>query len=332
VFALSQVYRPGVTLCVILWAFYIMAKKNGYELSRRWFDFAFENKEAKTTHTAIFMWIVELNNRLGWKEEFGLPTGETMDGLSIGNKNTYSSAINDLVKWKFIEIVRDSKNQYESRVIRICRDESEPALIRPLDRALLRHSTGHRSGIAPGTVPIDKQQTSKPVNQEQQTIIPEGEPPVSSEPDSSQMPKSEKPKRKVAPKEKGDTTPPGLTEQFVEPYDKFLRFHTSAGEKVTPGGRKALKEIIHHLLKIASENRGNGHESDEDRAVDIWRIILDRHQNWDKFHQGQLKLEQINSNLVNIMASIKSQKQNGKQLDAEQLAAQAMHHFNTQGN
>lgn len=180
-----------------------MAKKNGYELSRRWFDFAFENKEAKTTHTAIFMWIVELNNRLGWKDEFGLPTGETMDGLSIGNKNTYSSAINDLVNWKFIEIVRDSKNQYESRIIKICRSESEPALIRPLDRALLRHSIGHRSGIdtgtGSGTVPIDKPKTKnqKPLNQKPETIPTE----VGHEYHSPKITEDEE-KKKVAEKKK----------------------------------------------------------------------------------------------------------------------------------
>ena len=46
----------------------------GYELSRKWFDFAFEKKEAKTQHTALYLWIIELNNRLGWKVEFQLAT------------------------------------------------------------------------------------------------------------------------------------------------------------------------------------------------------------------------------------------------------------------
>ena len=85
----------------------------GYELSRKWFDFAFEKKEAKTQHTALYLWIIELNNRLGWKVEFGLPTNGTMEGLSIGNKNTYLSALKDLKDWGFIDIIRESKNQYQ---------------------------------------------------------------------------------------------------------------------------------------------------------------------------------------------------------------------------
>jgi len=37
---------------------------NGYQLTRRWFNFAFEKTEAKAQHTAIYCWLVELNNML----------------------------------------------------------------------------------------------------------------------------------------------------------------------------------------------------------------------------------------------------------------------------
>lgn len=311
----------------------LMAKKNGYDLSRRWFDFAFENKEAKTTHTAIFMWIVELNNRLGWKEEFGLPTGETMEGLSIGNKNTYSDAIKDLVKWKFIEIVRDAKNQYESRIIKICRDESEPALIRPLDLALLQHRRQHSTGTDTGTVPIDKQinnETIKPLNQE--TLIPGSELPGGSE-KAIPSDTGSKPKRKVPPKEKGETKPETITQRFLEAYDIFLNERTGSGEKFSVPGRAGLKKIIDHLR--AQVKKKNPDEDDifiENQTVHVWNVILQYFDKWDKFHQGQLKLEQINSNLVNIMASIKSQKQNGKHIDPEQLAAEAMQFYDNQRN
>jgi len=98
-------------------------KTNGYDLSRRLFDFAFEHAEAKCQHTALFMWIIELNNRLGWKEQFGLPTHATMEGLHIGNKSTYINALRDLAKWNFIQIVKESKNQYASTVVSLCRSK-----------------------------------------------------------------------------------------------------------------------------------------------------------------------------------------------------------------
>jgi hypothetical protein len=138
-------------------------KTNGYDLSRRWFDFAFENAEAKCQHTALFMWIIELNNRLGWKEQFGLPTHATMEGLHIGNKSTYINALRDLAKWNFIQIVSESKNQYASTVVSLCRSKKVTAHVTALDTALIHQS----NGIDMGSVPIDKQrnqETKKPRN------------------------------------------------------------------------------------------------------------------------------------------------------------------------
>ncbi len=140
-------------------------KTNGYDLSRRWFDFAFENAEAKCQHTALFMWIIELNNRLGWKEQFGLPTHATMEGLHIGNKSTYINALRDLAKWNFIQIVSESKNQYASTVVSLCRSKKATAQVTALDTALIQQS----NDIDTGSVPIDKQrnqETKKPRNQE----------------------------------------------------------------------------------------------------------------------------------------------------------------------
>lgn len=136
---------------------------NGYQLTRKWFDFAFDNKEAKSHHTALYCWCVELNNRLGWKQEFGLPTIATMEGLSIGNKNTFLDALKDLVKWKFIEVIQESKNQNSSRIIRLCHSENATALYTALDSAIIQQCNSTDAD----TVPIVKQlnqETIKPLN------------------------------------------------------------------------------------------------------------------------------------------------------------------------
>ena len=140
---------------------------DGYKLSRCWFDFAFEKKEAKYIHTAIFMWAVELNNRLSWKPEFGLPTHDTMEGLSIGNKNTYLSALKDLETWGFIKIIAPSKNQFQACIISIIPKYRRSDNATALDTALIRHCTQHGYGIASGIDTIDKprnQETIKPRN------------------------------------------------------------------------------------------------------------------------------------------------------------------------
>lgn len=148
---------------------------NSYILTRKWFDFAFEHPECKVYHTALFCWIIELNNRLGWKPQFGLPTHDTMEGLSIGNKNTYLSALRDLAKWGFIEIIKESKNQYQACIIEICRSKSEPAQQSALDTALIQHSiqqcSGTGSGIDTSIVPIDKPINQETLNQETISII-----------------------------------------------------------------------------------------------------------------------------------------------------------------
>jgi hypothetical protein len=142
---------------------------NGYELTRKWFDFAFEKAEAKAYHTAVFCWIIELNNRLGWKSEFGLPTNESMEGLSIGSKATYLQVISDLSKWGFIKIIKPSKNQFQATIISICRIEKGTAYTTALDTALVRQEVQHWNGIGTSIVPIDKQRNKeikKPINQE----------------------------------------------------------------------------------------------------------------------------------------------------------------------
>lgn len=147
---------------------------NGYELSRAWFDFAFEKKEAKVQHTALYLWIVELNNRLGWKKEFGIPTLDTMEGLSIGNKGTYLTTLKDLQDWGFITIVKEAKNQYQACIISICHSKNDTAQATALDTALSQHSTQHCNGtsnsidnsIGFSTAPIDKQLNNQTIKQE----------------------------------------------------------------------------------------------------------------------------------------------------------------------
>jgi hypothetical protein len=88
---------------------------------------------------------MELANRLGWKDEFGLPSNTAMECLSIGNWKTYKHALEDLVTWGFIEIVQASKNQYQSCVIKICPVTNDKALPRALPKALIRHEQEHDS-------------------------------------------------------------------------------------------------------------------------------------------------------------------------------------------
>ena len=150
------------------------SQPTGYTLSRRWFEFCVNKKEAKCTHTAVYLWIVELNNRLLWKKEFGLPSADTMELLSIGNKNTYLDVLRDLQKWGFIKIIKESLNQYQACIITLCHVKSAT----PLDTPLIQHekvayqnsnSTEHSIGVSIDT--IDKQQNNKTTKQKDASIL-----------------------------------------------------------------------------------------------------------------------------------------------------------------
>lgn len=148
---------------------------NWYELSRQFFDFAFENHKCWVYHTAIYMLAIEQNNRYGWKKEFWFPTAYNCDVLWIGNRNTYLSALKDLVDWWFIEIICESKNQFKATIISLCHIKidiaTDTAWYTALDKALIWQGIWHWYAIDT----IDKQvnnETKKQVNNETIEIIP----------------------------------------------------------------------------------------------------------------------------------------------------------------
>lgn len=91
----------------------ININKNGYQLTKAWFDFVFESKESvRPIHTALYLWIVELNNRLHWEDIFGLPTEYSMQAIGVKGYQHYKKALDDLVSWGFISFVSKSQNQH----------------------------------------------------------------------------------------------------------------------------------------------------------------------------------------------------------------------------
>ena len=132
---------------------------NGYELSRNFCDWAFENPDkVKPIHYAIYYFSIEHCNRLGWKDKFGLPSQMVMEAIGVKNWRTYSAGLNDLVDFGFIEMVETSKNQYSSNIVAIVKNTKAPT--KALDKALSKHSTKHSQS----TVSINKQETIKQIN------------------------------------------------------------------------------------------------------------------------------------------------------------------------
>jgi hypothetical protein len=132
---------------------------NSYQLSRTFFDWCFENPEKiSPTHIAMYFFIIEHCNRLGWKEKFGLPTIMVKDAIGIRNFRTYTKTLNDLVEWGFIIMIEKSKNQYSSNIVAIVKNAK--AHTKALDKAMQKQLQKQSNSI----VSIDKQEI------EQETI------------------------------------------------------------------------------------------------------------------------------------------------------------------
>lgn len=127
---------------------------NSYDLSRKWFDWTFENPERiNPNHTALYFFIIEHCNRLGWKEKFGLPTTMAKEAIGIRSYNTYINTLNDLVEFGFVKLIEKSKNQYSSNIVALSNFDKAPD--KALDKALIKHGTKQRES----TDSINKQET-----------------------------------------------------------------------------------------------------------------------------------------------------------------------------
>lgn len=136
----------------------------GYDLSRAWFDWCFENTEKITpNHTALFFFAIEHCNRLGWKEKFGFPMEMAKNAIGIKNYRTYSKTFDDLVEWGFFVVHQKSKNQWSANIIAIAKntqanaEANTTAPTKALDKAIHQHLQKHSQKQVHGTVGIDKQ-------------------------------------------------------------------------------------------------------------------------------------------------------------------------------
>ena len=138
---------------------------NGYDLSRKWFDWSFENPERiNPNHTALYFFIIEHCNRLGWKEKFGLPTTMAKEAIGIRSYNTYINTLNDLVDFGFINLIEKSKNQYSSNIVALSNFDKAPD--KALDKAMIKHGTKQRESNSS----INKQETNKQETIEQRKL------------------------------------------------------------------------------------------------------------------------------------------------------------------
>lgn len=140
-----------------------LEKMNSYDLSRAWFDFAFDNPDkVKPVHTAIYFFAIEHCNRLGWKKKFGFPTSMVMEANGIKSYSSYKKHFDEIVSFGFFIVHEYSRNQYSSNVIALTLNAKAhiKADVKALDKALSKHTLKQHQS----TVSINKPLNNKPLN------------------------------------------------------------------------------------------------------------------------------------------------------------------------
>ena len=127
-----------------------------YNLSRNFFNWSFEHPHKITpNHIALYFFCIEHCNRLGWKENFGLPTTMAKEAIGIRSYNTYKKTLDDLVSFGFIKMIEKSKNQYSSNIIAL--SKFNKAHDKALDKALIKHMTKQSESTQQSNDSIDIQ-------------------------------------------------------------------------------------------------------------------------------------------------------------------------------
>jgi hypothetical protein len=164
----------------------------------------------------MYCYLIDLWNRLGQKQEFGLPTMVTMEALGIGSYNTYKKTFHDLVEFGFIKLVADSKNQHQSRIVALSKFDkaSDEAPDKALDKAHIK-----------ATDIIDKQETNK----------------------------QETNSKKFVPPTFNDVLGYCMQNNYDVEVNKFLNFYESKGWMVGKNKMKDWKAAVRNWIKPKEE-------------------------------------------------------------------------------
>ena len=93
---------------------------NGFTQIKGFYSWVFENqdKNIRSTHISLYMFLVNQNNRNSWVEWFKCPFDLAMGGSGVSNKKTYYTTLKDLQEWKLIQYQKGINN-YKAPLIKL---------------------------------------------------------------------------------------------------------------------------------------------------------------------------------------------------------------------
>jgi hypothetical protein len=98
---------------------------------------------------------------------------------------------------------------------------------------------------------------------------------------------------------------------MVSIYTEFAIKQIGIAPEINALQGKSIKDVISFLGKqVLLKQPDLNEEQLNSEIISSWKIILDNWNLLDKFFSTQIKVNQISSNLPNIIAQIKSKNQN----------------------
>lgn len=292
-----------------------LEKLNGYELSKQWFDFAFENPDViNTNHTAMYLWFIELNNKMGWVDKFASPASQTMAATGIRSYNTYKKTFNELVDMGCVTLLKKSQNQYSACVIALSKFDKAP--YKALDKALMNHLTDQLQSTVQINDSIIKQQT---INNKQQTT---NNIPVAAQSGEEEFIFfdeliTEKGKeKKLAPKKRKE----GSTEFFNGAKDLFLQFFQEQNNTVYYFSAKDAAAIkgIEKQIEQQIKDKGVAVLNEDSKLAGFRHFLKIAWINGGDWLKANYSLSILNSKFSLIVSNYNNQR-NGQSKTEQQL-------------
>lgn len=245
---------------------------NLYKLIRAWYEFKHENK-LSGNHTDVYMFLVDLHNRLAWKSTIGIPIVDASDFINMSS-NTFRKCLADFEMLNIIKVVKRAKNQFASNeidmwvgyqnLLKLSRGTCA-AFVKASERQLVTH-LNHRYTNTNNT-----NNTNIDLN-ENLNLIPENSFPEfqgAVEPESILIgPKPTKPKVPKEPKPKKE---PKITEGTKEIVEQWYK----QNNKTLYYTGKEAKAMVLICAKISTLINANGKECNDTTIRDSLRLILE---------------------------------------------------------
>jgi hypothetical protein len=122
-------------------------------------------------------------------------------------------------------------------------------------------------------------------------------------------PKKERPKKVKKEADQKQDSGIQLYKEMVSTYDDFCQSKIGMGAKMDALQGKSMKLIVTYLQSQVIKKQGNLPKDVLDtETLNAWKYILSEWSSINDFYGQQVKLNQINSNLPNILTQIRNSK------------------------